>query len=163
MTETTDIIFSFNLGGNSTVYNYKSKKILFFETSHVHMYSMDSKRFLESHVVHDPFEYDRLIEFKGHVCLIDHEGDTLSLYIFNETEYCWDLYLEEEVKLNISTLIACSSSTDLAIILETVTEGGHLAMDYVYFVDFDSKSLNYFSSSIHVMDQYLFVPDYISL
>ena len=51
----------------------------------------------------------------------------------------------------------------IAIILETLTNEGDLDMDYVYFVDFDSKSLNYFSSSIHVMDQYLFVPDYISL
>ena len=159
------IDINFNCTENSTVYNSKSKRIFFFDRSYVHIYSIDSKSFVESQEVHNPIDYESkcYIEFKGHIYLITHEDETITLYIFNETTYCWDLILEHKLRLNVAHFGACSSSTEFAIQLQTLTEDGHLDMDYVYLVDFESKSLKYTSSSIHVMDQYLFVPDYISL
>ena len=150
------------------VYNPQSRSIFFFRGSVAREISMESECLVANHVISNPIEEDTMcyVEFGGYIYLVTHDNTNLRMYVFNGVEdysmmaCCWDLYLEQELKMDVYCIKACSSHTELSIIIERINEFSECDMDLIYKLDPDSKTLTHVRNC-DVRDKYLFVPDYI--
>ena len=151
---------TFKLCDVSIVCNSRGRKIYFFEGDTIHIYDVDSQIFVENlrQLNSIDGELKHYIEFKGRVYAATHDKSTLRLYILNEMLFCWELYLEQQLKMNAIGLKSCSSSSGMAIILDNNDD----CLDHIYMLVPKCKTLAFFKTSDRMLE-YLFVPDHIHL
>ena len=75
-----------------------------------------------------------------------YDRSKVTIHILNEPVLSWDLYLQQDLEINITNLALCTSPTELAVIVECENDDG-LDLDYIYKLHPESKTLTFFKTS----------------
>ena len=97
----------------------------------------------------------RYTSFNGQILAITYKDPNCRVYTLNEMTLSWELFLERELPLKNPYLKLCSSSTELAIILQ----GSDDHLDHIYQLNLESKTLTFIKTT-GAMEKYLFLPEH---
>ena len=158
---TTHITTTFDVNKVDIAADPINGKIYFFNGPVIHIYDIESLTFSEGNMSPNTtkFHIVHYYAFQGCVYAIVYDRSKVTIHILNETVWSWDLYLQQDLEINITNLALCTSPTELAVIVECENDDG-LDLDYIYKLHPESKTLTFFRTS-KPKNTYLFVPDHI--
>ena len=141
----------------SIIWNSRDRKIYFLKESVLYIYNIEDQCFVADLPILNSIdgELNHLTVFNGDVYCVTHDNTVFRLYLLDRSAFHWHLHLEEEMKMNVTAIKSCSSSSELAIIFEN-------DLDHIYKLDPELKTLTFYKS-VDKLGSYLFVPDHIYL
>ena len=94
--------------------------------------------------------------FKERIYAFTHKDLSIRLYILNEGELCWELYIQQEIEFEVQSVTPCGTFSDeMVIIFETSSYD----FDHIYKFNPELKTLTFFKTTCS-MDAYLFIPEH---
>ena len=95
--------------------------------------------------------------FKERIYAVTHKDQFIRLYILDEKELRWELYMQQEVELELESVATFTTFGDeMAIIFESSSDN----LDHIYKFNPELKTLTFFKTTRN-MDAYLFIPEHI--